>query len=374
MKLAHSELPKRLWKFDPDWTFESFSEFKEEIFKAGVGKELYEVILERAYKSWDRVDQFSGIGEVELYFGEIDGNVIIDDYEQFVEVLEKDDLLTVAVSAEMLALVKDPANALLCKAKKEIKIEPGLGAKKKKSSFIKQEPVAVAAGSSSSNGGTGGSSMIPLDLTGSGSEDEDKDEEEEEFNGKLKTGDSDIEEDDDDDDDDDGESSSHDADTDESHEDGDSEEEEGEEGLKKNKINCSRRKTTTKRRSNESEESEEDEEDSDSDFEEGGKKKRGSSAGRGKKGKAPPKKRVAKEKPTLYVYIDEKDIPHAPGGLEDEEGNNKEEVDKAHEKPDDELKAVKDRIRKMLNRGLHPEANEHEAKSSLKLAQRYVFK
>ena len=165
VKLAHSELPKRLWKFDPDWTFESFSEFKEEIFKAGVGKELYEVILERAYKSWDRVDQFSGIGEVELYFGEIDGNVIIDDYEQFVEVLEKDDLLTVAVSAEMLALVKDPANALLAQAKQEITNKRVLGANKK-SSFIKQEPVAVAAGSSSINSNTGSSSSNPFDLTG----------------------------------------------------------------------------------------------------------------------------------------------------------------------------------------------------------------
>jgi len=165
VNLAHSKLPNRLWKFDRDWFFEAFSDLKEEIFKAGVGKELYEVILERANKSSDTVEQFSGIGDLDLYFGEIDGNVIIDEYEQFVDMLEKDDLLTVAVSAEMLALVKDPANALLAQAKQEITNKRVLGAKKNKSSFIKQEPVAVLDASSSSSN-TGSSSSNPLDLTG----------------------------------------------------------------------------------------------------------------------------------------------------------------------------------------------------------------
>ena len=165
MNLAHSNLPNRLWKFHPRWSLESFSEFKEEIFKAGVGKELYEVILERASKSSDRVEQFSGIGELDLYFGQIERNVIIDDYEKFVEVVEKDDVITVTVSAKMLALVNDPANAVLAQAKQEITNKRVLGAKNNKSSFIKQEPVAVAAGSSSSSN-TGSSSSNPLDLTG----------------------------------------------------------------------------------------------------------------------------------------------------------------------------------------------------------------
>ena len=164
MKLAHSELSKRIWKFDPDWTFETFSDLKDEIFIAGVGKELYEVIVERAYKSSDRAGQFSAIGDVKLYLGEIDEDVIIDNYEQFVEVVEKNDLITVAVSAEMLALVTDPQIALLAQAKLEITNKTVLGANKK-SSFIKQEPVAVAAGSSSINSNTGSSSSNPFDLT-----------------------------------------------------------------------------------------------------------------------------------------------------------------------------------------------------------------
>ncbi len=81
-------------------------------------------------------------------------------------------------------------------------------------------------------------------------------------------------------------------------------------------------------------------------------------------------KKYSAKKSTLYVHLDDKDMPHAPGDVDADEG--KWEVDQAHEEPDDGLGAVKARIAKMLNRGLHENANENEAKTCLKMATRLL--
>ena len=89
---------------------------------------------------------------------------------------------------------------------------------------------------------------------------------------------------------------------------------------------------------------------------------------------APPTKRPREPKPsrppkpTLEAVLDEADAAAAPGATGGEGGGEGEE------REDSELIKIKERIRKMLSRGLHSGTPEAEAASSMRLAEKLLSK
>ena len=106
--------------------------------------------------------------------------------------------------------------------------------------------------------------------------------------------------------------------------------------------------------------------------------------------KRPSKKRKRNPKPPpespLEVIMEEKDIPSAPGGHDEQEGEKDNEASSKDDLEEVSLlvnngagkkkadRVVKDRIIKLLNTGFHDQSNEHEAKNAMKLAQRLMRK
>ena len=102
--------------------------------------------------------------------------------------------------------------------------------------------------------------------------------------------------------------------------------------------------------------------------------------------KRPSKKRKRNPKPPpespLEVIMEEKDIPSAPGGHDEQEGEKDNEASSKDDLEEVSLlvnngagkkkadRVVKDRIIELLNTGFHDQSNEHEAKNAMKLAQK----
>ena len=99
----------------------------------------------------------------------------------------------------------------------------------------------------------------------------------------------------------------------------------------------------------------------------------------------PPSSKAATPKrynrATLYVHIDQNNVPSAPGRPSEEEQTDQQpssgakgDMSTGVDCDPERLAKIKARIAKILDRGLHPNTPDHEAQKSMRLAQRMLAK